>query len=284
MAVTSFIPTIWAVGLLQGLRTRLVSENFINHDYVGDVKSGGTVKINTLSDISVYDYNGTVTYSALSTVGQDLVINQKKAFSFEVDDLDAFQAASGGNLMTSGIDNATFNVRREKDADMFATMADGGTVIPDAISVYDGATAFEAIRKAKLKMDQLDIPDENRVMAIDAETESFLYANKVLGLNPQIGEDVLKNGRIGMLLGITLYRSNQLKTASGNTLCIATTPRFTTEASQIDTIEAMRLQNKFADGVRGLLVYGAKVTNPNGVVVLKVNHTAPTTGGGGTTG
>ena len=281
MAVTSFIPTIWSVGLLQGLRTRLVSENFVNHDYVGDVKKGGTVKINTLSDISVYDYNGTVTYSALSTVGQDLVINKKKAFSFEVDDLDAFQAASGGNLMTSGIDNATFNVRKEKDADIFATMADNGTVIADAISVYDGATAFEAIRKAQLKMNQLDIPDEGRVMAIDAETESFLLANKELGLNQQIGGEVVKNGRIGMLLGITLYRSNQLKTASGNTLCIATTPRFTTEASQIEEIEAMRLQNKFADGVRGLLVYGAKVTNPNGVVVLKVNHTAPAASGGG---
>lgn len=279
MAVTSFIPTIWSVGLLQGLRTRLVSENFINHDYVGDVKSGGTVKINTLSDISVYDYNGTVTYGALTTTGQDLVINQKKAFSFEVDDLDALQAA--GDIMTSAIANATFNVRKEKDANIFATMADGGTVITDPISVYDGATAFEAIRQAQLKMNQLDIPDEDRVMAIDAETESFLYANKELGLNPQIGGEVIKNGKIGMLLGITLYRSNQLKTANGNTLCIATTPRFTTEASQIETLEAMRLQNKFADGVRGLLVYGAKVTNPNGVVVLKVNHTAPAASGGG---
>ena len=282
MAVTSFIPTIWAVGLLQGLRTKLVSEAFVNHDYIGEVKSGGTVKINTLSDISVADYAGSVTYGALTTTGQDLVIDQKKYFAFKVDDVDAVQAASGGNLMTSAIDNATYQLAKAKDSKIFATMADGGTVISDAVSIYNADTAVAAILQVKLKMDTLDIPDEGRVMAIDAATENFLLANKELGLNPQIGGEVVKNGRIGMLFGITLYRSNQLKTASGNTLCVATTPRFTTEASQIEEIEALRLQDQFGDGVRGLLVYGTKVTNQAGIVVLKVNHTAPTTGGGGT--
>ena len=37
---------------------------------------------------------------------------------------------------------------------------------------------------------------------------------------------------------------------------------------QIDEIEAMRLQTAFKDGVRGLVVYGAKVLQADGLALL----------------
>lgn len=37
--------------------------------------------------------------------------------------------------------------------------------------------------------------------------------------------------------------------------------------SQIDTVEALRADNRIADRVRGLHVYGGKVVRPEGVLV-----------------
>ena len=37
---------------------------------------------------------------------------------------------------------------------------------------------------------------------------------------------------------------------------------------QIDEVEAMRLQNAFKDGIRGLVQYGVKTLLPEGIAVL----------------
>ena len=41
--------------------------------------------------------------------------------------------------------------------------------------------------------------------------------------------------------------------------------------SQIDQVEAMRAQNKFADRLRALHVYGGKVIRPEGVAVFNAD-------------
>ena len=48
----------------------------------------------------------------------------------------------------------------------------------------------------------------------------------------------------------------------------------TTYAEQIVSVEAMRLHNVFADGVRGLHVYGAAVTRPTAIAVAEFDATA----------
>jgi hypothetical protein len=44
----------------------------------------------------------------------------------------------------------------------------------------------------------------------------------------------------------------------------------TTLAEQIVSVEALRLEKRFADGVKGLHVYGFKVTRPEAIVSADV--------------
>lgn len=285
MAVTNFIPTIWSAALLSNLENTLVSEAFVNHDYDGDVVGAGSVKINTIGDVTVNDYTGTVTYQDLSTTAQTLNIDKKKYFAFQVDDVDKAQVASSGNLINTAMSKATYGILNVKDSDTFKIMATTGTALADTLNVYDADTAIDAILTIKEAMDTANIPSDGRVMAISPTFEKYLLSNKYLSLNRTVGETIIRNGYIGELFGIRLHRTNNLYTSGGLSYVVATTPMFTTEANQIEEIEARRLENSFKDGVRGLYVWGTKVTNAAGVIVAKVSFeqpTTPETPGGGT--
>ena len=45
-------------------------------------------------------------------------------------------------------------------------------------------------------------------------------------------------------------------------------------AEQLVELEAYRLEKNFSDGLKGLHVYGAKVTQPDGLAVLKCTKAA----------
>jgi hypothetical protein len=85
MAVTSFIPELWNARLLYALEKNHVATNLVNRNYEGEIKNAGdTVHINSLGAVSVRSYaQGTdLTYDALSTTDQTLVIDQQKYFAF----------------------------------------------------------------------------------------------------------------------------------------------------------------------------------------------------------
>ena len=51
---------------------------------------------------------------------------------------------------------------------------------------------------------------------------------------------------------------------------LAGTTYATTMAEQVRSVEAFRLEKKFADGVKGLHVYGVKVTRTESVVTADI--------------
>ncbi len=76
---------------------------------------------------------------------------------------------------------------------------------------------------------------------------------------------------IGQAAGLTLHKSNNLPDGSLSTnntskLILAGSTYATTLAEQVRSVEAYRVEKKFADGVKGLHVYGAKVTRSTGIV------------------
>lgn len=270
MAVSSFVPTLWSAVLLTQLQNNLVSEAFVNHNYEGMVHGAGSVKINSFGDITVANYEGTVQYQNLDVTDQTLNIDKSLYFGFQLDDVDKAQAASSGELMIKAMQRATYKILNAKDTSMFNMMASQGTVAKDTINVNNADSAIDALLEIKKNMDIANIPDVGRVIAINPDFEKHLLANKTLALTG-IGDAIVKNGYIGELFGLKLFRTNNLYKDSDNVShIIATTPAFTTEANQIEEIEALRLEGSFKDAVRGLYVWGAKVTQPEGVLVQKV--------------
>ena len=83
------------------------------------------------------------------------------------------------------------------------------------------------------------------------------------------------NGLVGEAAGLAIYRSNNLPTAASGTSStnkglIVGSRIATTLADQVRKVEAYRVEKKFADGVKGLHVYGVKVTRPTGLVASDV--------------
>ena len=89
------------------------------------------------------------------------------------------------------------------------------------------------------------------------------------------GQDALLNGQVGRVAGFTVFMSNNVKTGTGSDT--GHTPYFeitaqvetaTTYAEQIIKTEGYRMESRFADGVKGLHVYGAKVTDGNQIAKI----------------
>ena len=89
------------------------------------------------------------------------------------------------------------------------------------------------------------------------------------------GQDALLNGQVGRVAGFTVFMSNNVKTGTGTDT--GKTPYFeitaqvesaTTYAEQIIKTEGYRMESRFADGVKGLHVYGAKVTDGNQIAKI----------------
>src|SRR6185312_17202465 len=105
MAITNFIPEVWAAQLLGILDKNLVyaGSPCVNRDYEGEIAAyGDTVHIGSIADVDIVDYtkDTDLTVETLTDADRTLVVDQAKAFAFEIDDIDLRQARSGGALMT----------------------------------------------------------------------------------------------------------------------------------------------------------------------------------------
>jgi hypothetical protein len=276
MAVTSFKPTVWAANIISGLQKKAVSFAGVNHDFQGEVMNGGSVKINRITSVTLKDYDGKpITYDDLDTTDETLNIDHCKYFAFGLDDVDAAQVKDSGQLMVKATASAADEVASDTDAANFKCMSDeaGVTLGSDsAIAVTDAASAKQLILKMKNKADKANVPAENRVMFASPEFENILLSDTTINLAAPTADDTLRAGYVGKIYGIELYSTNNMPKSDDNDVIILTHPAFTTEAYQIDSLEAFRSESSFKDLVRGLNLSGRKVTMPEGVIKAVVTY------------
>ena len=81
--------------------------------------------------------------------------------------------------------------------------------------------------------------------------------------------EVLKEGFVGRYAGFNIFMS--LNTPKNDYLedqIIAGIPEACTVAEQLTKLEALRLEKRFSDGVRGLFLYDCLVNMPEAMAVL----------------
>jgi len=71
---------------------------------------------------------------------------------------------------------------------------------------------------------------------------------------------IVRNGRLGMVDRFTIYVSHNLSVSSGKYNIIAGHKMGFTFASQMTNMETIRSESTFGNIIRGLQVYGYKVT------------------------
>ncbi|MGV2384284.1 MAG UNVERIFIED_CONTAM: phage capsid protein [Thermobifida fusca] len=283
MAITNFIPEIWSAAVLEALQEQAVIAPLVNRDYEGEVRRGNKVNITGVVVPTVKDYatgeNGnprTTSAEALSEDADSLTIDQEKAFDFYVDDIDRVQAAGSFDAWTTAAGRALAN---DADAFIAARMFLQGTALQTSISdifgtpsVTPGDAAHRVIRDANKAMNKANIPDGERVAFINAEFEAALLdaESKITSFDTSGDTMGLRNATIGRYLGFRIVRSNLLPVIDAPAAVFVWQPSVA-YVSQINETEALRHHEKFADRIRGLHVYGAKVIDvdnyPQGVQV-----------------
>lgn len=277
MAITTFIPTIWSARLLAHLDNSHVATSFVNRNYEGEITAqGDRVKINSIGDITIGDYTKNTDMAdpeVLSTADQTLIIDQSKSFNFQVDDVDKVQAK--GSVVDVAMQRAGFALSDVADKFIFKTI---GTAVTTANTIGTTAApialtkdnAYEQIVKIKVIMDKNNVPTEGRKLAVPPEFHALLLLdNRFVGTGGMKAEDILGNGFVGKAAGFVIFVSNNLPVATGGKYdIIAAHDMATTYAEQIVSTEAYRMEKRFADGVKGLHVYGSKNTMPNAIAKL----------------
>jgi hypothetical protein len=89
---------------------------------------------------------------------------------------------------------------------------------------------------------------------------------------PFCDASVAETGYLGSFAGCKIYVSNNIKketSDAGTTYdCLMRTTRAIAYAEQFSEIDAYRPEKRFADAVKGLHLYGAKIVYPGEIVVL----------------
>lgn len=267
MAITNFIPEVWSASILEALRAKLVFPSLCNRDYEGDIREAGdTVHITGYDDVTVKKYTrGTnITVDAVTDANKGtLTIDQSDYFAFKVNDLDKVQAKADltGNFTNSAAYNMALNVEKY----ISGLMDKAATAPAKTISVTTPSDAYLAVVEARKQLDKQNVPTEGRWIVVSPDFYALLLQDSRFIEGTEAGHNTLLNGVVGSVSGFTVVESNNVPTVSGEPSkqsIIAGTNAATTFAQQVNKVEAMRMQDDFADMVRGLDLYGGLVVRP----------------------
>ena len=273
-----FIPEIWIASIFQALEASLVvgSGLVVNRDYEGEIqRAGDTVRIPTVVDPTTAPYDPTVGFTGdpAEPVAGSLTFEIEKAqsFRFRVEDITRVQSLIGGQLMDHGTMRAGRKLAEVADsyvaAKLVAAVPSGNRLIDlDLAGTVDAL--YKQLVQVKVELDKTNTPLDGRYMIISPDLHGLLLQDpRFIDASQFASSEPIRNGLVGRILGFNLVSCNVMPT---DVHIIAGHQIATTYADQLTEIEYYRPEKFFADAVRGLHVYGAKVMRPEHLAIGKV--------------
>lgn len=235
-ANSAWIATIYSKKVLNFFRTESVVEAITNNDYYGEISNfGDSVIVIKEPRISIIDYarGDTLTSQALDSDSFTLVLDQARAFQFQVDDIE--EKLSHVNWQSLATSSAAYEIKNDYDKEVLEFMATNvaqGNIIASAtgevaIAAQSGAvamatlaatganvlvvkpTASEAeieagthqnpldlLNKFNLRLDLAEVPEEMRWVVVDPQFVELLMRqdSNVLNRDFNGGMKDLKDG------------------------------------------------------------------------------------------
>jgi len=160
--------------------------------------------------------------------------------------------AAANKGATAGQQSAAFNLGTS-GAPLTVTKDGAAATTPVVDLIVDMGTV----------LDEANVPESDRYLVIPARMAGLIKKSELKDAS-LTGDSTspVRNGRLGMIDRFTLYVSHNLSVSSGKTSIIAGHKMGFTFASQMTEMETIRAQSTFGNIVRGLQVYGYKVTKP----------------------
>lgn len=247
---------------------------------------------------------------ALSDAQTTLTISQAKYFNFEIDDVDAAQQMP--KVMQQAMKRAGYDLADVIDqyvADFYTEVATGNMIgstgSPTTIEaplynqVGGGTTLYDYLVQLGQYLTQNSVPKPGRWCVIPAWGTSYLkmdprftsyntgsaqaaIRSADLGLDGNGAAedpDATVTAYIGRIEGMDVYESNNAPHIGGTLgltgsqdVFLAGHPSAITFANTINKVEAYRPPLRFADAVKGLSLYGARVVRPYALAAAVLQH------------
>ena len=225
----TFIPELWSDEVIAGYKKNLVLGNLVTKiNHAG--KKGDTIHIPkpVRGSANAKAANTQVTLQGDTHSEVQVSINKHYEYSVLMEDITEVQALQ--SLRRFYTDDAGYALAQQVDTDLFALTEalQGGTAGGTGAALYekaviggDGTTLYTGnssnanditdagIRAMILKLDNADVPSDNRFMVIPP-----IAANDMLGINrfteqQFIGNgEAIKTGKIGSIYGMDVYVSS----------------------------------------------------------------------------
>lgn len=273
MALSKVQVTKWSAMIEAMAQEASIVAGLTNGMYQADSNGAKVINIQKISLGSIGNYvPGTpLTYADLTDSQIDVALDQRKVFTFKVEDVDTAQ--TNIDVKNVAIQQNGKLLALEADKYVFGLYSKAGKQINDGDNPagaldLNSANVEDTILEVKEWMDSKSVGSD-RALVVEP-----WFLNKMIkaGLTRQtgIGDEAYVNGFVGKIFGFDVYVSNAL--TAGHQ--IALTPRAIPFATQMNKVETIQHPDFFGEAVRALYVFGADVLFPDEFVDIWVAKAA----------
>lgn len=267
----NFKPTFWSKYCQTELKKDLVLANWCDYQFEGEVQHGARLVIVGVVRPTIQKYvpGKDLNIESLGDSAQYLDITEADAFAFEVDDVDRAQSKPG--YLETQFDEAKNALAESADAFVGKKAADADEDMMSASTDLSTLTSFmKPIDDAHIKLYSNNVSQRTELAA-------DLTPEHIVGLRTELAElftdnvELVKRGALGKYANTYLRMSNNLHNDGTDTYEMVRTKKAIAFAGQIDKVETARKEKGFADIIKGLHVYGAKLVRPRELYVIKAH-------------
>lgn len=287
MAYANFIPSVWNEGINRELERLCVFVEDCNTKYEGEVKKKGEsvtilgVGKPTITRIAKADRNQNLNDpEEIEDTSVIMYINQIATFNYMVGDIDKAQGAGG--IMEALEEETSEGLANEVDK-YIAGFAVDSSVKPlntSAVKVVAKETEtsgekyiLDLIDDAIQVLQENDVKETTKVV-MTVSPRFYKLFKKAYKFEDTNNSKILKNGKVGMYGNVVVKLSNNVHKTNNGAVdnIMIRTQRAVAFAKPLTHTEAYRPEKKFADAVKGYILFDAKVVRPKEIININVKY------------
>ena len=256
MSVDTFKRELWEEAILQEFRSSSLAHLVCTSPTSVD---GKRAYFNSLGEVEVKDYTGSVEFDELETTEIHVDFDQEKYFAIKLDDVDKVQMVA--NLMLPAANKGAYGMKKKLDEVIINDFIANAKTKKKSVAIATPEEAYNMIVDLGTALDEQDVPEVGRYVMASPEFVNLLAKDKRVVDNTT----VLANGVVsGMEInGMQVVKTNRVPKGK----VVATFSGAMCLGVQIDKMEALRLENSFSDAIKSLFVYGKKLLRPEAVAI-----------------
>ena len=288
MAYQNFIPTVWNEGIERELERLCVFVEDCNRKYEGAVKKKGEsvtilgVGKPTIKSLAKANRNNDIDApEEIEDTSVIMYINQIRYFNYMVGDIDKAQAVGG--VMDALEQETSEGLADEVDKYIAGFAVDSSVAAlygKDPIKVVAGTASattekniLHILDEAIQKLYENDVKSTTKIVVTISPRFFTLFKRAYINKDTDNSE-MLKNGRVAKYGNIIVKMSNNVHRTSNGAVdnIMIRTQRAIAYAKPLTHTEPYRPEKKFADAVKGFILFDAKVVRPKEIININVKY------------